>query len=74
MPTKTEKLIKEYKNKISLCDFSLAAISDFMRKYQHPGISSDALAFSDAYNEQRLVSAQRQYYVQFVTDLDSLSD
>lgn len=71
---KIQKLITEYKGKIGLCDFSIETIKESARQFRNALTSSEAHSYSELIVERKLVEAQRQAYVQFIADLDSLLD
>ncbi len=62
-----EKLIQQYKEKIELCDNRLESIAKNKRELRHGKGPWDK---EELIQDRKIESAQRQCYVQFVSDLE----
>jgi hypothetical protein len=68
-----QKLIEQYQSKITDCDTLLNAIKEKKRKIRKDGIvlgENSANEWNDLCNERSTISAQRQCYVQIISDLE----
>ena len=65
----TEKLINECQAKIELCDKQIGKINEDIRSYRNVGTHAPEYLFE----EKKVHNAQRQCYVQFIADLETLS-
>ncbi len=67
-----EKLINQYKGKIEDCDILLKSIKDNVRKLRHKEMNTDEKINELNYfaSDRKMISAQRQCYVQFISDIE----
>ena len=66
-----EKLIAEYKQKISSCDTRIESFSNSIRQARKNEEDQDVIF--DIIFERRIEQTQRQAYLQFIKDLEELS-
>ena len=64
-----QKLIEQYNHKIKNCEILLKSYKDLRIKLRHEG-DKDAAEISELSKHRAIQSAQRQCYIQFVSDLE----
>ncbi len=64
-----EKLIEQYNQKIKNCDILLEAVRVSKGKLRHRGNNNDSLR-NELSKDYHISSAQRQCYIQIVSDLE----
>ena len=68
---KTQKLIKEYENKINLLDHQIKTSNEQVRLRRN---DSDKTELDEWLQRRQIQNTKRQSYVQFIIDLKTLQD
>ncbi len=70
------KLINQYQEKIGVCDILLNSIMEKKRKLRKEGIviGDNTDEWNALCSERQIISAQRQCYVQFISDIEDELD